>query len=268
MEVCEADAVVVEWTVKTEGDPVPIKGKKTAGRVKLAPQSDPLIVYLTRRDLDAASPPYDLCEEFRAFCGIQDAKMAILLQHIFLSPDEASIRQLLEQNGIAAEDDEDDWNDTGDFGKATATAAGDDVDGRDTDLDRFRDLVRGIEGTASMYRTQHWRDYSTGELDPLLARVCKLDDQNTSLLLPGKGILSPSKAGGLDLDGARVLQIRGGDGNSLMQAMHSGAVIWPAVFIPSREESKVVILGDQDEASKVDTELSFLGEFMVGHPRP
>jgi len=267
LEVCEADSVVVEWTVRTDSDSVPIKGKKSAGRVKLASQSDPLTVYLTRRDLDAESPPFDLCEEFRVFCGINDAKMAILLQHIFLSQNEVSVGQLLEQNGITLDHDEDGGGNTDEFGEnTTESTMGEHIREKNAQLDRFGDLVRGIEGTATMYRTQHWRDYDSGELDPLLARVCELDNQSTSLLLPGRGVPDSNQWGGLDVDGARVLQVRtGGDGSSLIQAIDSGAVIWPAVFIPSREGSKVIILCDEDEASSIDTELCFLGEFMVSN---
>jgi hypothetical protein len=71
LDVCEVDSVVVEWTVRTDSDSVPIKGKKSAGRVKLASQSDPLTVYLIKRGLDAKSPPFDLCGGFRVFCGNQ-----------------------------------------------------------------------------------------------------------------------------------------------------------------------------------------------------
>ncbi|KAK3364627.1 hypothetical protein B0T25DRAFT_576849 [Lasiosphaeria hispida] len=269
LEVHEAERVVVEWSVKTVSGSV--TGKIRPGKVKMVMRSGTLLIYLTKQDLDAPNPPYELGEELRAFCGIQDAETAVLLQHILLPLPEGKIRQLLERKGIIMEDDD------GDDGQVCSSNAQAGVieelegrgenNGKDNRSNRLLDLVRDIEGVSSMDRilSQRWKSHSSGEIDPLLTRVCQLDNQDTSILLPGKDIPGFGKrGGGFDMDGARILQPHHvGDVHSLIQNMNSGSIIWPAVFIPSTEGSKLVIFGEEEEASQVDTELSFLGEFMV-----
>ena len=271
LEVHEAERVVVEWSVKTVNGPA--TGKVRPGKVKMVVRSGTLLIYMTKQDIDASNPPYELGEELREFCGIQDAEMAVLLQHILLPLPEGKIRQLLERKGIMIEDD-------GSYEEDEQVCSGNAQDGAIEDLegrgenngngdrsDRLLDLVRDVEGVSSMGRilSHRWKNHNDGEIDPLLTRVCQLDNQDTLILLPGKGMPSFRKRGGFDMDGARILQPHHvGDADSLMQDMNSGSIMWPAVFIPSTEGSKFVIFGEEE--SQVDTELSFLGEFMVGPP--
>ncbi|KAK3360776.1 hypothetical protein B0T25DRAFT_133650 [Lasiosphaeria hispida] len=93
---------MVKWSVKTATGAV--KGKVSAGRVKLVPRSETLFMYLTKRDLDTDYLPYDLREEIWTFYGINEPKMAVLLQHILVESDKASIRHLLEKKGITMQE--------------------------------------------------------------------------------------------------------------------------------------------------------------------
>lgn len=262
---------MVEWSVKTVSGTV--TGKIRPGKVKMVVRSGRLLIHMTKRDLDASNPPYELGEELRAFCGIQDAETAGLLQHILLPLPGGKIRQLLEQKGIMIEDDGNYEGEEQVCSSGAQNGSNEELEesgenrGKDDRSDRLLDLVRDVEGISSMDRilSQRWQNHNDGEIDPLLRRVCQLDNQDTSILLPGNAIPNFGKWGDeFDMDVARVLQPRRvGDADSLIQTMNSGSIMWPAVFIPSTEGSRFVVFGE-DEASQVDTELSFLGEFMVG----
>ncbi|KAK0612007.1 hypothetical protein B0T14DRAFT_339770, partial [Immersiella caudata] len=266
LEVHQADEVMVESRVNTpEG--LTIEGKVSAGRVKLvvAPDSGRLIIYLTRRDLDAALPPYDLCEAIQKFYGIFDPETAPLLQQVLLPQDESSIIQLFERRGLIITENlsagNHDVEDVGEFGRT--------ADMRGTD-DHLLRLIREVEGAAHAGRCLNRRleQNDRADVGPILAQLCRFNNQDASLLLPGDSeyMLQARRRATPCLDGAQILEYRHlSEGESLSDGILSGeSVVWPAVFVSSKEHSSVVVFGNEDEeAHDVDIELAFLGEYMV-----
>ena len=264
LEVHEADGVSVESRIKTL-DGGAIRGKPGVGRVKLivAPDSGRLLIYLTRRDLDAEYPPYDLCEAIQTFYGIAKPERAALLQQILLPLDESSIVELLERRGVVIaknrRTDSDDDEDSDDLEETAGLHSG---------SDPLLGFIREIEGAAAVDRvlTRRWEHNNRVEISPLLAQFCRLNNQDTSLLLPGEFLPPVERRGAPCLDGAQILEYRRLDeGESLTRDILAGAtVVWPAVFVSSKEHSSVVVFGNEDEeAHDVDIELAFLGEYMV-----
>ena len=263
LEVHEANEVSVElWVKNLDGSTV--RGKLSAGRVKLAvtPDSGGLKIYLTRRDLDAEYPPYDLCEAIQTFYRIVDPERAALLQQVLLPLEESSIVQLLERRGVIVTESR--WAEGHDDeehglpGKHEDTYSGNDP---------FLGFIRDIEGAADVDRvlSRRW-EQNSAVTSPLLTQLCQRDNQNASLLLPGGYLPQVERRGAPCLDGAQILEYRRLEhGEPLTQGILAGAsVVWPAVFISSREDSSVVVFGNEDkEAYDVDIELAFLGEYMV-----
>lgn len=260
LQVHEAESVSVESRVQTSSGKT-IRGKASAGRVKLVSTPTCLVIYLTRRDLDAEYPPYDLCEAIQAFYGIVEAGRAALLQQVLLPLDEASIAQLLERKGIVITETRADDGESDDVIEDIG-----DINGKGDPLLGF---IREIEGAAAVDRvlTRRWEQNKTSEVGPLLAQFCRLDNQDASLLLPGEYLPRLGRRGAPCLDGAQILEYRGlQEGETLTQDILNGSsMVWPAVFVSSKEHSSVVVFGNEEEdTGEVDIELAFLGEYMVG----